>query len=142
MTEEEKEKFKQAELRKKMCHKMIVEILLNFIFIGVLFTFIYSTKNVNSFYYSTHITDIFNGYQNVACVQDLYTWLSEDFLSNLIVDSSEYNSTIRSTYSNFTYFLNDAASMVIGYPILRQLRTLKSMIKQFHLRFIYARDIL
>ena len=105
---------------------MLMEIITNFIFIGILFTFIYSTTNTNSFYYASHIQNSFSGYQGVKNVQDLYRWLSSDFLKTLIEDPSEFNSSIRSTYANFDYYLSDAASFVIGYPILRQLRTVKS----------------
>ncbi len=126
LDEKERDETKKKLLRIKQCKKMLMEIITNFIFIGILFTFIYSTKNTNSFYYASQIQNSFSGYQGVKNVQDLYKWLSSDFLTTLIEDPSEFNSSIRSTYANFDYYLNDAASFVIGYPILRQLRTVKS----------------
>ena len=126
LDEKERDEIKKKLLRIKQCKKMLIEIITNFIFIGILFTFIYSTKNTNSFYYASQIQSSFSGYQDVKSVQDLYSWLSNDFLSNLIGDSSEFNSSICSTYKNVDYYLSDAASFVVGYPILRQLRTMKS----------------
>ncbi len=123
---ENEEEIKNNFLRIKQCRKLLLEIIMNFIFVGVLFTFIYSTQNTNSYYYASKTQSSCNGYQDVKSVQDLYAWLSNDFLSTLIADQSEYNSSIRSTYANFDYFLNDAASFVVGYPIVRQLRIKKS----------------
>ena len=67
----------------------------------------------------------------ISRIQDLYAWLSGDFLSNLIEDSSLFNSTIRSSYANLSYFINDATSIVVGYPIIRQLRIMKSNLNHF-----------
>ena len=123
---ENEEEIKNKYLRIKQCRKLLLEIIMNFVFVGVLFTFIYSTQNTNSYYYASKTQSSFSGYQDVKSVQDLYAWLSNDFLSTLIADQSEYNSSIRSTYANFDYFLNDAASFVVGYPLVRQLRIKKS----------------
>jgi hypothetical protein len=122
----EREETKKKFLRIKRCHKMLREIIANFILIAILFSFIYSTKNTNCFYYVTQIQNSFSGYQSVKSVQDLYNWLSNDFLTTLIADPSEFNSSIVSTYANFSYYLSDASSFVVGYPILRQLRIMKS----------------
>ena len=126
LDEKERDETKKKLLRIKQCKKMLMEIITNFIFIGILFTFIYSTKNTNSFYYGSKIQNSFSGYQSVKSVQDLYNWLSNDFLTTLMADASEFNSSIRSTYANFSFYLSDASSFVVGYPILRQLRTKKS----------------
>ena len=123
---ENEEEIKNKYLRIKQCRKLLLEIIMNFVFVGILFTFIYSTQNTNSYYYASKTQRSFSGYQDVKSVQDLYAWLSNDFLSTLIADQSEYNSSIRSTYANFDYFLNDAASFVVGNPIVRQLRIKKS----------------
>ena len=114
-------------MRIKQCHKILTEIITNFILIAILFSFIYSTKNKNSYYYATQIQNSFSGYQSVKSVQDLYNWLSNDFLTTLMADASEFNSSIRSTYANFSFYLSDASSFVVGYPILRQLRIMKSI---------------
>jgi hypothetical protein len=126
INKENEEEIKNKYLRIKQCRKLLLEIIMNFVFVGVLFTFIYSTQNTNSFYYASKTQSSFSGYKDVKSVQDLYAWLSNDFLSTLIADQSEYNSSIRSTYANFDYFLNDAASFVVGYPLVRQLRIKKS----------------
>jgi hypothetical protein len=126
INKENEEKIKNKYLRIKLCRKLLLEIIMNFVFVGVLLTFIYSNQNSNSYYYASKTQSSFSGYQDVKSVQDLYAWLSNDFLSTLIADQSEYNSSIRSTYANFDYFLNDAASFVVGYPLVRQLRIKKS----------------
>ena len=118
-------------MRIKHCHKILREIITNFILIAILFSFIYSTKNTNSFYYATQIQNSFSGYQRVKSAQDLYKWLSNDFLTTLMADPSEFNSSIRSTYANFGFYLSDVSSFVVGYPILRQLRTMKSKFLTF-----------
>jgi hypothetical protein len=101
--------------------------------IAILFSFIYSTKNTNCFYYATQIQNSFSGYQRVKSAQDLYKWVSNDFLTTLMADPSEFNSSIRSTYANFGFYLSDASSFVVGYRILRQLRTMKSKLLTFSL---------
>jgi hypothetical protein len=126
LNEQEKEQSKLKFFKIKQCRKLLLEIVMNFVFMGVLFTFVFSTMNTNSLFYSSQTQSSFSGYQDVKSVEDLYGWLSSDFLSTLLADQSEYDSSIRSTYANFDYFLNDAASFVVGYPILRQLRTRKS----------------
>jgi hypothetical protein len=131
LNEQVKEESKLKFLKIKQCRKLLLEIVMNFVFMGVLFTFVYSTMNTNSFYYSSQTQRSFSGYQDVKSVEDLYAWLSSDFLSTLLADLEEYNAALRSTYANFDYFLNDAASFVVGYPILRQLRTRKSNFKLY-----------
>jgi hypothetical protein len=113
-------KLKQSKVNK--CKKIIREILLNFIFVGILFTVIYSSRNVRAHLYKQQISTTFSGYQDIKSMNDLYTWLSEDFLTNLKADESIYNSSVRPTYSNIGSYLMDASSYLLGYPILRQLR--------------------
>ena len=62
------EKLKEEVLRTRMSRKILKEIIINFIFIGILFTFIYSTKNINSFSYSNHLERSFSGYQRVIII--------------------------------------------------------------------------
>ena len=125
LSHKEKYDYKLKVFRKKQCRKIVREIIVNFIFIGILFAFIYSTKNSNSYYYANHTKTSFSGYQTVASTKELYAWLTGDLLSSFLT----------SNYSNFTYFLNDASSIVIGYPIIRQLRTIKSK------RFFSQKDV-
>jgi hypothetical protein len=55
-------------------------------------------------------------------VQDFWHWTSSNFLHTLKADQSMFNHSIRQTYRRFDTFLNDATSVLIGYPIMRQLR--------------------
>ena len=55
-------------------------------------------------------------------MNSFWQWVRFNFLNNLIADQNVYNQTIRSTYSEFDVYLNDATSILIGYPIIRQLR--------------------
>lgn len=48
--------------------------------------------------------------------------MSGDFLSYLSHDDSLYNASIRKSYSNFDSFISDASSILVGPPIIRQLR--------------------
>ena len=63
----------------------------------------------------------------------MWKWISYDFLAVLKENNALYNATIRSTYSNFDAYLDDASSILVGYPILRQLRTRKG-----YFRCIYS----
>ena len=60
-------------------------------------------------------------------IQELWSWISNDFLDSLKADESVYNSSIRYSYSNLNIWLDDASSILIGYPILRQLRLKKGL---------------
>jgi hypothetical protein len=64
-------------------------------------------------------------------VQDFWSWILEDFLPNMKVDQELYNSSIRKTYTTMDSYLNDTSSILIGYPILRQLRTANSISLSF-----------
>ena len=58
-------------------------------------------------------------------VQDLWSWLANDVIDKLNVNKTLYNASLRTTYANFDSYANDATSILIGYPILRQLRVEK-----------------
>jgi len=60
-------------------------------------------------------------------VLDFWSWILDDFLPNMKVDQELYNSSIRKTYTTMDSYLNDTSSILIGYPILRQLRTANSI---------------
>ncbi len=55
-------------------------------------------------------------------MNSFWQWVRFNFLNNLNADKNVYNQTLRSTYSDFDVHLNDATSILIGYPIIRQLR--------------------
>ena len=143
-------KLKQMKINK--CHKIIREIVFNVIFIWVLFVISYTNRNENSFNYKNRIQNSFAGYKNVIInlnltenilitihkaekifyvilkvknVKHFWKWVSNDFLSNLVEHETIFNASIRSTYLNFDHYLNDASSILIGYPIIRQLRIQK-----------------
>ena len=61
-------------------------------------------------------------------MQDLWKWVSFDFWEKLKANKSVYNASIRETYSTFESYVDDASSILIGYPILRQLRVKKGVI--------------
>ena len=63
-----------------------------------------------------------NFFTKVNNVESFWTWVSNDFLSYLSHDDSVFDSSIRETYSNFDYYISDASSILVGYPIIRQLR--------------------
>ena len=60
-------------------------------------------------------------------MQDLWKWVSSDFLSIIKPKSSNFNASIRDTYANFDAYINDTASVLVGYPIMRQLRIRKGI---------------
>ena len=64
-TQENLNQFKLKQKKINKCHKIIKEILFNFMFIWVLFVNFYSSRNANSFNYYELILKNFNEYQNV-----------------------------------------------------------------------------
>ena len=65
--------------------------------------------------------------KKVNNVQDFWHWSSNSFLSNLKANQSFYNHSIRETYRRFGIYLNDATSVLIGFPIMRQIRIKNGM---------------
>ena len=55
-------------------------------------------------------------------VNDFWRWISNDYPVRLYANKTLYNSSLRETYSNFDSYVNDATTILIGHPILRQLR--------------------
>ena len=76
---------------------------------------------------STEAFDLF--FLKINTIQEFWQWISRDFLESLKSNETFYNASIRSTYSSFDVYLNDAASILIGYPIIRQLRIKKGKIE-------------
>ena len=53
-------------------------------------------------------------------VQSFWKWIAHDFLSNLREVKTSANS--ETPGANFDLYLNNTASILVGYPMLRQLR--------------------
>ena len=58
--------------------------------------------------------------------EEFWQWLNNKFLNNFKVNSSAFAYNSRPSYSNIDIYLNDASSILIGYPTIRQLRVKKS----------------
>ena len=87
-------------MRIKQCHKILTEIITNFILIAILFSFIYSTKNTNSYYYATQIQ---NSFIDGFITQNSLTG------TTFIISPDNYNSAP-------FYNLNDYVSLTpVGY---------------------------
>jgi hypothetical protein len=118
---------------------------MNLIFLSVFFYVSYSSVNSNLYNYRNQLEKVFTGYDDVILniiniilkvikilneffftkvnnVESFWTWVSNDFLSYLSHDDSLFDSSLRETYSNFDYYISDASSILVGYPIIRQLR--------------------
>ena len=126
-------------VKEKKCQRVLRQILTNSIFLIVIILNCYVNKTQNAYNYHNHIKTMFASYQDVCTkisvlanfisialfysflflklnnVQDFFSWISKDFLKNSQADKLLSNITMDS-------YLNDASSIVIGYPILRQLR--------------------
>ena len=114
-------KLKKEKIKK--CQKILRELFFNSILIGVLFTVAYSNRNTNSFKYRSQTAQTFISYQDVTNINGLWDWLVNEFLVNLKVDVSEYDVSMRESLDSYT---SDLSSILIGFPILRQLRVKKS----------------
>ena len=123
-------KIKQSKLNK--CQHLLKQILLNFVFLWVLFQYSYLNINANAYNYQNQIKTKFSSYKNVIfkhfnkinsglnlsfksilflkvkTINELYKWISNDFINE--IKSDDFKSEV-----NFT-------SILIGYPIIRQLR--------------------
>lgn len=60
-------------------------------------------------------------------VDDFWKWMSGDFLDTLKLDSSFRNSSEKDMFKNEDLFLNEPTSILIGFPILRQIRLRKGL---------------
>jgi hypothetical protein len=114
-------KLKKEKIKK--CQKILRELFFNSILIGVLFTVAYSNRNTNSFNYRFQTQQTFVSYQDVTNINGLWDWLVNEFLVNLKVDVSEYDVSVRESLDSYT---SDLSSILIGFPIIRQLRVKKS----------------
>jgi len=144
-TEEKLEQFRIKQRKINKCEQILREAFFNAMFIWVLMVVCYANRNQMSYNYKYQIEKLFSGYKNVNLikiftakllkefilnklfikvndVQDFWHWTSHTFLSSLKADQSMYNHSKRQTYRRFDIFLNDATSVLIGYPIMRQLR--------------------
>ena len=83
----------------------------------------YSNLNPNSFRYQKHVQTSFASFNDVNNVNEFWKWLSFDFINTL--KSIDINNV--QSVSNNNYFLSDSTSVLIGYPIVRQIR-----IKKYH----------
>ena len=145
-TTAELDEARDTHLKIDRSRKILREVIFNIIFLCVLNVIcFYSDRNQNSFYYQDHIQQSFVKYKEVFSfttyffvifkilyllrikiqinnVQDFWKWISVDFVNTIKADKSFYNAAIRETYASFDAYLNDASSILVGYPILRQLR--------------------
>ena len=93
--------------------KLIRELLFNFVFLFILFVVSYTNKDLNSFAYKNSLeTLILTDFDQIENVNDVWYWINYLLMPKLFID-----------YSNY---IQDGSSIILNYPILRQLRVKKS----------------
>jgi len=85
----------------------------------------FTNLNLTLFNYQLQTKQAFSSYKNVSSVTELWKWISNDFLVNVKINTIKYNFSMRQSYTNIELFMSDMSSVVVGYPILRQLRVKK-----------------
>ncbi|RNA05799.1 polycystic kidney disease 1-like 2 [Brachionus plicatilis] len=107
-----REKLKKKIIYHRKAKLAIREVISYFIFILILYLMIYENKNKNSFNYQNHLSNVFgikrDNFSKIERVSSFWDWMRTDFLKSF--DQNESN------------ILNDKVSLLIGYPLLRQLR--------------------
>ena len=88
-------------------------------------------RNVSSFEFNKQIKQSFESFENVSSVTSLWDWIANEFLFTCFyskVNTSVYNVSKRQTFTQSNLLSNDSSLVLIGYPILRQLRVRKGII--------------
>ena len=110
LTDSDKRKRAIKMLKSK---KLIRELLFNFVFLFILFVVSYTNKDLNSFAYKNSLeTLILTDFDQIENVNDVWYWINYLLMPKLFID-----------YSNY---IQDGSSIILNYPILRQLRVKKS----------------
>ena len=73
MSEKELDILRAKQEKINKSRKIVREILLNFIFVGILFTVIYSNLDKNKYYYQSQISSTFSGYSDVIFFRKILT---------------------------------------------------------------------
>ena len=60
-------------------------------------------------------------------VDNFWQWISCDFLNSIKADQIPYNAFDQPINTSMNLLAHDSSSLLIGYPILRQLRVSKSI---------------
>jgi hypothetical protein len=120
INQEDLKEIKAKKIKLNNAKKLLNELVFNSVFLFVLFFVSYTNKDVNSFNYKSSIESLIinDNYRKIVSVGDVWYWLTKDFTLNLKQNE---------LFENFgNKNLKDNVSILIGYPILRQLRVKNS----------------
>ena len=137
----ELEHLKMKQIKTKKSKILIREILINFIFLYVLFITCYFTNGESMYSFNNHIkyttlqneefkdikTFVSNSQNGNFTEKNFWHWLSNEFMLKLNA-KSYYNGQ---DFASINLYLNDMTSVLIGYPIMRQLRINKGKLLKY-----------
>jgi len=138
------DEMKKKSMKRRKASKLFREILFNGMFLWILFVVSYSNKDVNSYNYKNSLSNLLlDGFEEVThsdtlyhffnfknflkkkvkTTSDIWVWLKESLLPN-IVDANSYYNELKDERLNS--FAKDHSSFLFTYPILRQKRVKNS----------------
>lgn len=126
LNQSELKEIKQKKIRLNNARKLVNELIFNLVFLSVLFFVSYTNKDVNSFNYKNSVQSLIinDNYRKILSIKDVWNWLANDLMLNLKANQPSNNQ------------LQDKTSILIGYPILRQVRVKNSKLRNNEIEYL------